>query len=186
MKKVIIVNLFGGPGTGKSTTAAGVFHRLKLSGVNCELVQEFAKHVVWRENFTTLNNQLYIFAKQHDRLFHLKDKVDVIITDSPIIMGLSYVDFTKVSPSLETLMVDEYNREDQRNLNIFLNRIKEYNPKGRTQTEDEAKEKDVEIHSLLDKYNLPYLRLDADGNVADVIAEKILQILEKEDLNLVD
>ena len=125
MGKVIIVNLFGGPGTGKSTTAAGVFAKLKMQNINCELVQEFAKHVVWRGNFTTLNNQLYIFAKQHDRLFHLKDKVDIIITDSPTIMGLT----------------------------------------------------------LLEKYNLPYLVMDANSEISDVLTEKIIEIHEKEKKN---
>ena len=32
MKKPIIVNLFGGPSSGKSTTAAGLFHKLKIQG----------------------------------------------------------------------------------------------------------------------------------------------------------
>lgn len=183
MGKVIIVNLFGGPGTGKSTTAAGVFAKLKMQNINCELVQEFAKHVVWRQNFTTLNNQLYIFAKQHDRLFHLKDKVDIIITDSPTIMGLTYTDFTKVSASFEKLVVDEYTREDQINLNVFLNRVTSYDPVGRTQNEAEAKEKDVEIHSLLEKYNLPYVVMDADSNISNVLTEKIIEIHEKENKN---
>ena len=183
MGKVIIVNLFGGPGTGKSTTAAGVFAKLKMQNINCELVQEFAKHVVWRGNFTTLNNQLYIFAKQHDRLFHLKDKVDIIITDSPTIMGLTYTDFTKVSPSLEQLVVDEYSRDDQINLNVFLNRVTAYDPVGRTQNEAEGKEKDVEIHTLLEKYNLPYLVMDANSEISDVLAEKIIEIHEKEKKN---
>jgi hypothetical protein len=183
MKKVIIVNLFGGPGTGKSTTAAGVFAKLKMQNINCELVQEFAKHVVWRENYTTLNNQLYIFAKQHDRLFHLKDKVDIIITDSPTIMGLTYTDFSIVSPSLETLVVDEYTREDQRNLNVFINRVTDYDPVGRTQNEGEAKQKDVEIHNLLNKYNLPYITLDADDHISDTLSEIIIKILEEEKKN---
>ena len=180
LNKVIIVNLFGGPSTGKSTTAAGVFAILKMQNINCELVQEFAKHVVWRGNFTTLANQLYVFAKQHDRLFHLKDKVDIIITDSPTIMGLTYTDFTVVSPSFEQLVVDEYNREDQINLNVLINRVTAYDPVGRTQNEAEAKEKDVEIMNLLGKYKLPYITLDATLDVCEVLAKKIVKVLEKE------
>ena len=48
----IVINLFAGPGVGKSTTAARVFAELKLKGVNCEMALEFAKDKVWEESFT--------------------------------------------------------------------------------------------------------------------------------------
>ena len=166
-KKTIIVNLFGGPGSGKSTTAAGLFHKLKINGINCELVTEFAKHITWKEDFNTLKNQIYVFAKQHDRMFHLKDKVDVIITDSPIIMGLSYCNWDLMSRSFEQLVVDEFNRTDAVNINYFINRVKEYNPSGRSQTEEEAKEKDMEIKTLLNKYNVPFETIDGNENAVD-------------------
>lgn len=167
IKKTIIVNLFSGPGAGKSTTAAGLFHKLKINGINCELVTEFAKHITWKEDFNTLKNQIYVFAKQHDRMFHLKDKVDVIITDSPIIMGLSYCNWDLMSRSFEQLVVDEFNRTDAVNINYFINRVKEYNPSGRSQTEEEAKEKDMEIITLLNKYDVSFQTIDGDENAVD-------------------
>jgi adenylate kinase family enzyme len=177
--KTIIVNLFGGPGSGKSTTAAGLFHRLKISGVNCELVAEYAKHVTWRENYTTLRNQIYDFAKQHDRMFHLKDKVDVIITDSPIIMGLTYCDWSLMSRSFENLVVDEFNRSECVNINYFINRVKEYNPIGRNQTEEEAKGKDVDIFNLLNKYNIDFNSINGDENAVDNLFDIVIDKLEK-------
>ena len=165
--KTIIVNLFSGPGAGKSTTAAGLFHKLKINGINCELVTEFAKHITWKEDFNTLKNQIYVFAKQHDRMFHLKDKVDVIITDSPIIMGLSYCNWDLIPRSFEQLVVDEFNRTDAVNINYFINRVKEYNPSGRSQTEEEAKEKDMEIKTLLNKYDVSFQTIDGDENAVD-------------------
>ena len=39
----LVVNLFGGPGVGKSTLRAGVFHKLKLKLLNVEEVIEFVK-----------------------------------------------------------------------------------------------------------------------------------------------
>ena len=44
-----VINLFGGPGCGKSTTAADLFARMKLRGLSVELVTEYAKDVVWDE-----------------------------------------------------------------------------------------------------------------------------------------
>lgn len=46
MKNTIIVNLFAGPGAGKSTGAAYIFSKLKLAGIDCEYVSEFAKDKV--------------------------------------------------------------------------------------------------------------------------------------------
>jgi tRNA uridine 5-carbamoylmethylation protein Kti12 len=178
-KKTIIVNLFGGPGSGKSTTAAGLFHKLKINGINCELVTEFAKHITWKEDFNTLKNQIYVFAKQHDRMFHLKDKVDVIITDSPIIMGLSYCNWDLMSRSFEQLVVDEFNRDDAVNINYFINRVKEYNPSGRSQTEEEAKEKDVEIKTLLNKYDVPFDSIDGNETAVDRLFNIIFENFEK-------
>ena len=40
---LIVINLCGSPGAGKSTGAAYVFSQLKMAGVNAELVTEFAK-----------------------------------------------------------------------------------------------------------------------------------------------
>lgn len=59
----IIVNLYGAPGSGKSTGAAYIFASLKMMGVNAELVTEYAKDKVWEETREVFNNQAYIFGK---------------------------------------------------------------------------------------------------------------------------
>ena len=41
---MIVVNLFGVPGAGKSTGAAYVFSKLKMQGINAELVRVGIKH----------------------------------------------------------------------------------------------------------------------------------------------
>ena len=43
---MLVVNLTGAPGAGKSTGAAYVFSQLKMRGINCELVTEYAKDKV--------------------------------------------------------------------------------------------------------------------------------------------
>ena len=47
---MLIVSLCGQPGVGKSTGSAYVFSKLKMAGVNAELVTEFAKDKVWERN----------------------------------------------------------------------------------------------------------------------------------------
>ena len=89
-KKPLVINLFGAPGAGKSTGAAIVFSKLKMMGINAELVTEFAKDKTWEHNATALGCQEYVFGKQSYRLARCKEDVDVIITDSPLPLSILY------------------------------------------------------------------------------------------------
>ena len=89
-KRTLVVNFLAGPGAGKSTIAGSVFAELKWLGVDCELVTEYAKDKVWEESYKTLANQLYVLGKQSHRNFRLDDKVEVMITDSSVLMSLLY------------------------------------------------------------------------------------------------
>ena len=87
---MIIVNLFGVPGAGKSTGAAYIFSQLKMKGINAELITEFAKDKVWENNEKVFKNQLYLFGKQSFRISRVQDEVDVIVTDSPLLLSILY------------------------------------------------------------------------------------------------
>ena len=81
--KAKVINLFGGSGIGKSTLAAKLFSTLKEKGLECELVTEFAKDLVWEERKQALSCQPYVFGEQLRRQCIVGDKVDYIITHSP-------------------------------------------------------------------------------------------------------
>ena len=87
---MILVNLFGAPGAGKSTGAAYIFSQLKMRGINAELVTEFAKDKVWEGSKAVFENQAYIFGKQYFRISRCADQVDVIVTDSPLLLSILY------------------------------------------------------------------------------------------------
>jgi hypothetical protein len=162
--------MVAGPGTGKSTTAAGTFFELKTAGVNCELVTEFAKDLVWEGRVNTLDNQVYLLGKQYHRLWRLQDKVEVIITDSPIFLLTYYGG--KMSENFHNLTLELFNSMD--NMTFFLNRVKVFNPAGRVQTEEKAREIDAELLNLLSIHTIPYLTLDADEFAPKHIAGMVL------------
>ena len=87
---MIVINLFGVPSAGKSSGAAYIFSKLKMAGINVELVTEVAKDEVWNKSIEPFNCQEYLFGKQSYRLSRLKNKVDVIITDSPLPLTILY------------------------------------------------------------------------------------------------
>ena len=173
---MILVNLFGAPGAGKSTGAAYIFSQLKMRGVNAELVTEFAKDKVWEESKAVFNNQAYIFGKQYFRISRCADKVDVIITDSPLLLSVIY--------NNDPILGEEFNevvRNVMKNyncMNYYLTRTKKYNPVGRFQTEAESDEIADEIHQLLVRENLLFNETTGDIEGYDNIVEDILDILE--------
>lgn len=173
---MILVNLFGSPGTGKSTGAAYIFSQLKMRGVNAELVTEFAKDKVWEGSKAVFENQAYIFGKQYFRISRCADKVDVVITDSPLLLSLVYntnpilgEDFNNVVRKV----VDSYDCA-----NYFLVRTKAYNPVGRFQTEEESDKIADRIRELLDYEKIDYTVTTGDINGYNVIVDQIMELLK--------
>ena len=171
----LFVCLYGGPGTGKSTTAAGLFYKLKTNGYNSELIQEYAKDKVWAEDFKTLSFQPYILGKQLFRQFRVLNQVEVAVTDSPVLLSHIYQGFGWVE-GLDEVLLKQFNLFN--NLNVFLRRNSDahpYNPKGRTQNETEAMELDQKIKTMLEDFNVNYheIIISDDGSHIDRIFDLI-------------
>ena len=172
----IVINLFAGPGVGKSTTAARIFAELKLMGVNCEMALEFAQDQVWEESFKTMDDQIYIFGKQFHKIWRLKDKVDVIITDSPLPISIVYD--KENSKAFHELIMEQFNKFN--NFNFLIERGTDYQEAGRVQTEEEAKEVDKVVKNVLDENKIDYTTLPIEG-AAKHISGLILNVLEETD-----
>ena len=63
---MILINLFGGPGIGKTVLSADLFSILSKLGHNTELILEYAKSCYYENRMNILKeDQLYLLAKQH-------------------------------------------------------------------------------------------------------------------------
>ena len=175
--QTIIVNLFGAPGAGKSTGAAYIFSKIKMAGVNAELVTEFAKDKVWEESKEVFNNQIYIFGKQSFKISRVMNKVDVIITDSPIILSSFYNSNEMIQEELDALVMKTFNSYN--NMNYFIERVKPYQEKGRFQTEEESDQIADEVSTLLDEKEVDYEVIAGDTEGYDYIVKQILHKLGK-------
>lgn len=167
--ETLVINLYGGPGTGKSTTAAALFALLKQRGINSELATEYAKDVVWEGRDYLLSDQIYIFAKQNRKLSRLYGKVDMIVTDSPLLFSFYY------SGNEHILALVQQEMLRSRQMHVMLRRTKPYLGAGRYQTEDEARKIDAELKGMLDSLHIPYLEVDADSAAAEAIMAHLPQ-----------
>ncbi len=161
-------------GAGKSTMSAHLFADLKWAGINCEYVGEFAKDKVWEESYKVLDSQLYVFGKQYHKLKRLEDKVDVIITDAPILLSTIYN--KNDGEIFDQLVIQTFNSFN--NVVYYIDRKKSYNPKGRIQTEEESKEVDNEVIGMLNKYNVEYKIIPGEREQVIKLRDEIISILK--------
>lgn len=173
---MLVVNLFGAPGAGKSTGAAYIFSQLKMAGINTELVTEFAKDKVWEESKAVFQNQAYIFGKQYFRISRLQDKVDVVVTDSPIILSPFYANDPVLGDEFDTLCTKVFNSYDS--MNVFINRVKPYNPVGRFQTENESDQLATDLLTFLNEHGIACRHYDGSLDGYKVLIADILERLK--------
>lgn len=163
-KETKVINLFGSPGAGKSTIAAGIFHLMKINGFSVEIVTEFAKECVY-ECPETLKDQFYVTAMQARRITKLLGKVDFVISDSPILLGEVYK--SKKSFLSENFYIDLFNQYN--NINYILNRKFAFVQEGRVHTEIDSKEIDKQIKQILNKNGISFRQIESDGNAHNII-----------------
>jgi hypothetical protein len=171
---MLVVNIFGGPGVGKSTVAAGVFYRLKQSGHLAELVTEYAKDLTWENRDLALQNQPSLLGEQHARLWRLRDKVDLVVTDSPLLLSVFYNQGRwAYLPALAEELHNSY-----QSINYFLVRdpARTYDTRGRNQTREEAEKIDVALREILRIRMVPVTEVSPRDEF-DRIADRVSWIL---------
>lgn len=173
------INLFAGPGAGKSVVAAKLFAELKIKGFNIELVTEYIKTWAYKKIVPISYDQYYIFSKQTraEDLF-LSNGCDLIVTDSPLLMQLSYMKKYKKLPYESFFPIYRDYEIKYPSLNVFLNRSGiDYKQCGRYENEDEASQMDESIKNDLKEFSLDFYEFNSiDFNsILYFVAEKVKQ-----------
>jgi hypothetical protein len=139
-KSTIYINVFGGPGVGKTTFMTDLFTRMKKLGMDVEMVPEHAKELVWAKKYRELSDQYAVSREQYERLADKNGKVNYVVTDAPLAHGYHYaVENAKTPHELDLICssIRDWLREF-RNYNIHLVRNPSiaFDPNGRYQTDE--------------------------------------------------
>lgn len=176
-----IINLFGGPGIGKSTQAAGLYHKMKKEGISVEMPYEFPKVLAWDKSYDAVKDQLYVLANQHRNIVRTFGQVDYIIVDSPIMLSLVYKERYSGSEEypasfygyrFNEFVVDLHKRYDS--INIVLERDDTmFKEEGRFQDLEDSKLIDSDIIDALNQHHIPYYQFKVKRGVTQEMLEFI-------------
>ena len=114
-------------------------------------------------------------VKQWFRTVKLDGKVDVVLTDSPFILGLAYAG-KGWDELIEAWIIRQFRQRD--NLTIFLERNPDpsfYNPNGRNQSYVEAKRADEMLLDMLMLYEIPYVKIPMRGRPTVQAVYRVVQ-----------
>ena len=170
--KTLCVNLFGGAGIRKSTIACTVHGLCKIHGITSEYTGEYAKDMAWEGRLELKVNQMKVFGEQHHRQWRLDGQVDVIISDSPLLLSSVY----RTSDTLmDALIMQEYNKYD--NMNFYLKRQSNYIRRGKKETKNQAIKIDQKIFYMLKDKHISFETIDGSWYASNYVLEKILKRL---------
>lgn len=189
--KTRVINLFGGSGIGKSTTAAHLFAEMKYRGFHCELVREYVKMWAWQGKKVGQFDQMYLLGKQSKYESILYGNVEYIITDSPLLLCPIYEKFYSgkelVGPAALNF-IDDAGTKGVEHLNFVLTRNKQFDPRGRYETPEVAAHIDTVIKDYLNSKNIPYTIVESDDRdrveeILKAIATHVHNDMEKNATN---
>ncbi len=161
------INLYGGPGSGKSTTAAWLYSQLKVQApaLEVQLVHEWVKRWATERRPIAGFDQLYIFAKQlMQEESMLRNGVDVLVTDAPLRLMVAYAKRNKCLWVHQLEVLATHFEIEYPSFNIVLDRAGiPYQESARYETKQQAQEFDLLVYDTVASYSSPFLLSCADN-----------------------
>jgi len=178
--RTIVVNLFGGPGSGKTVKQSDLFSYMKKIGLDCERVDETAKVYVRRKKWDELNNQYMLSKKYYETIKAYEHEVNFIILDASLLIGLYHNETNEYNTSdkekTKQKILEYYNSFS--NVNIFLNRKGiDYEENGRIETMEKACEIDNYLKNILVENNYPFAEFKTSEDNTNEMLKYILSFI---------
>ena len=96
-----------------------------------EYISEFAKDKVYENNGEVFKHQEYLFGKQSFKMGRVRDKVQVMVVDSPLILCIVYNNNTTLGEDFNKTVRSVF--DSYSNRNYLLTRKHTYEIEGRFQ-----------------------------------------------------
>ncbi len=168
--ETLVVNIFGGPCSGKTKLAYALTDALKGLHKNAEFVPEIAKQYLWAGREKELLCQPVIFGRQLENINTLYGQVDYIVVDSPILLSAVY---SKGWPkSFIRSVIDIHKMYNSLNLFLFSGDW-EYNDKHRRTDVNNEEISDAILKTLVTN-KIQFYNLDLENRVTSA-----MQLLKK-------
>lgn len=168
---MIVINIWGAPSSGKSTTAAGLFFLMKINKMKVELVHEFAKELVLERRENVFGDQNFIFAEQCRRIRRLEDhNFDFAITDSPAPLPAFY-DENMGNAFFKPFVMEEFRKDN--NINYLLRRKHAFEAIGRRHNEEQSLAIDLNLRKFMDNNQIEYTEVEANPLTPETILSDI-------------
>jgi hypothetical protein len=173
-----VINVIGGPGCDKSLYSSAIILYLNLHNKTVEVIPDFAKSLVWQQNFEVLKNQYFIAQRQYEMISLLDGQVQFLITECSLPQVLYYNEhyaenICDVSKTREQIL--EWYKQHN-NVNILVERSdKKYNRTGRFQDEEQARAIDHGIRGILIREGMRYTKLAPNVEAINAFTASLLE-----------
>lgn len=172
-----VINVIGGPGCDKSLITSAIILFLKLHNKTVEVIPDFAKSLVWQQNFEVLKNQYFIAQRQFEMLSLLDGQVQYLISECslPQVMyyNENYLDNICDIGKTRAQILDWYGQFN--NINILVERgDRNYVRTGRFQDEEGARQIDRGLREMLEREELSFTSLVAELEPANAFAATLI------------
>ena len=173
-----VINVIGGPGCDKSLVTSAIILYLKLHDKTVEVIPDYAKSLVWQQNFEVLKNQYFIAQRQYEMLNLLDGQIQFLITECSLPQVLyyneNYADNICDIGKTRTQILNWYKQHN--NVNVLVERgDRKYIHTGRFQDEEQAKGIDRGLRGILTREGLRYTALPGNVEAINAFAQTLLE-----------
>lgn len=176
---MIVINLFGVPGAGKTINAQLLAAKLSIEGYCTEYIPELARFATYQDNKSLLKDQVQLFAHQNHFLETFSQKgVEIAVSDSPLPNSFIYLP-EKYYTLFKPFVMEVFNSYENINFWLRKNSNLPHAVKGRTQSLEAALELEPKLEKVFKDYAIEHETLITQPGVEDILLNKVLAKLIK-------
>ena len=173
-----VINIIGGPGSNKSLFSSAIVLYLNMQQKTVETVPDYAKSLVWQQNFEALKNQYSIAQRQFEMIDLLDGQTHFIVTECSLPQVLYYNEHYEDNicdvAKTRAHILKWYKQHN--NVNILIERgDRKYVHSGRFQDEDHARMIDHGLRATLVREGMHFTELKPDITSINAFAATLLQ-----------